>query len=102
MPASKIVNIALIGRGFMGRTHSNAWSQMGKFFAVPLTPVPFLLTGNNYTYDLPQVRSAHRRLYKKIQSFELTGDADRFVLDRVRERIEFYITHFRLAGANKI
>ena len=56
----------------------------------------------HYTYDLPQVRSARKRLYRNIRSFELAGDPDRFVVDRVRERIEFYITNFRLAGANKI
>ena len=26
------LNIGLIGTGFMGRTHSNAYSQVGKFF----------------------------------------------------------------------
>ncbi|MBN2022596.1 MAG: Gfo/Idh/MocA family oxidoreductase [Pirellulales bacterium] len=33
------LNVALIGQGFMGRTHSNAWGQVGKFFQVPLRPV---------------------------------------------------------------
>lgn len=33
------VNIALIGEGFMGRTHSNAWSQVGKFFKPPARAV---------------------------------------------------------------
>ena len=26
------INMAMIGEGFMGRTHSNAWSQVSKFF----------------------------------------------------------------------
>ena len=28
----KTLNIAIIGMGFMGRAHSNAWSQLNKFF----------------------------------------------------------------------
>ncbi len=39
MPHSNHVNVALIGQGFMGRTHSNAWSQVTKFFKTPLKPV---------------------------------------------------------------
>ena len=30
------INVALIGQGFMGRTHSNAWGQVAKFFKPPL------------------------------------------------------------------
>lgn len=33
------INIALIGEGFMGRTHSNAWSQVAKFCNPPVKPV---------------------------------------------------------------
>src|SRR5215210_9320839 len=33
------INVALIGAGFMGRTHSNAWSQVVKFCKQPLRPV---------------------------------------------------------------
>ena len=29
------LRVGLIGAGFMGRAHSNAWSQAGKFFALP-------------------------------------------------------------------
>ncbi len=39
MPLQNQLNVALIGQGFMGRTHSNAWGQVGKFFNVPLKPV---------------------------------------------------------------
>lgn len=35
---TKPVNIALIGQQFMGRAHSNAWSQAGKFFKLPAHP----------------------------------------------------------------
>ncbi len=33
------INIALIGEGFMGRAHSNAWSQVTRFFKPPVRPV---------------------------------------------------------------
>ena len=35
----KKVNVAIIGTKFMGKAHSNAWSQASKFFDVGLTPV---------------------------------------------------------------
>lgn len=31
----KTLNVAVIGGGFMGRAHSNAWLQVGKFFDIP-------------------------------------------------------------------
>jgi predicted dehydrogenase len=33
------INIGLIGEGFMGRTHSNGWSQVVRFCAPPVRPV---------------------------------------------------------------
>ena len=39
------LNVALIGQGFMGRTHSNAWGQVSKFFDVPVKPVMHTLFG---------------------------------------------------------
>jgi predicted dehydrogenase len=45
MAPNKQVNVALIGQGFMGRTHSNAWSQVRKFFKPPLTPVMHTVFG---------------------------------------------------------
>ena len=33
------INVALIGQGFMGRSHSNAWGQVAKFFQPPTKPV---------------------------------------------------------------
>ena len=35
----KTVNVGLVGYGFMGRTHSNAFKQVGSFFDLPLQPV---------------------------------------------------------------
>lgn len=39
------INVALIGQGFMGRTHSNAWGQVAKFFKTPLKPVMHTVFG---------------------------------------------------------
>lgn len=36
------INVALLGSKFMGRTHSNAWSQVGRFFDID--PIPRLHT----------------------------------------------------------
>ena len=35
----KTLNIGVIGCGFMGRTHSNAWGRVGNFFDLPIRPV---------------------------------------------------------------
>ena len=39
------INVALIGQGFMGRTHSNAWGQVAKFFPVADKPVKHTVFG---------------------------------------------------------
>ncbi len=39
------INVALIGQGFMGRTHSNAWGQVGRFFDTPVKPVMHTVFG---------------------------------------------------------
>jgi predicted dehydrogenase len=41
------LNIALIGYGFMGRAHSNAWRQVRSFFDVPFEPVLKVICGRN-------------------------------------------------------
>lgn len=41
----KTINVALIGQGFMGRSHSNAWGQVAKFFKPPLKPVMHTVFG---------------------------------------------------------
>ncbi len=33
------LNVAMIGQGFMGRSHSNAWGQVNKFFNPPMKAV---------------------------------------------------------------
>lgn len=39
------LNVAMIGQGFMGRTHSNAWGQVAKFFQTPVKPVMHTVFG---------------------------------------------------------
>ena len=39
MAATKTLAIGLVGYGFMGRTHSNAFLQAGHFFDLPYQPV---------------------------------------------------------------
>ncbi len=45
MPQKDQINVALIGQGFMGRTHSNAWGQVSRFFKVPVKPVMHTVFG---------------------------------------------------------
>ncbi len=35
----KKINIGIVGTQFMGRAHSNAWSDVGRFYDLPITPV---------------------------------------------------------------
>ena len=41
------LNIALIGYGFMGRAHSNAWRQVAAFFDIPFEPVLKVICGRD-------------------------------------------------------
>jgi predicted dehydrogenase len=41
------LNVALIGQQFMGRAHSNAWRQVGRFFDRSLEPVLHTVAGKN-------------------------------------------------------
>jgi predicted dehydrogenase len=43
------VNVALLGTKFMGRVHSNAWLNVGKFFSVDPYPVMHTVVGRNAT-----------------------------------------------------
>jgi len=44
--ANKQCNVGLIGQGFMGRTHSNAYLKVSKFFTnLPLNPVMHTVFG---------------------------------------------------------
>jgi predicted dehydrogenase len=58
MPGRKL-NVAMIGYDFMGRTHSNAWRQVGRFFQdVPFEPVLKVVVGRNES----RVKEAQARL----------------------------------------
>ena len=45
--AKKKLNIAIIGHGFMGRAHSNAWIKLPKFFDIDYEPVLKVVVGGN-------------------------------------------------------
>ncbi len=47
MARKKTLNVALIGQAFMGRTHSNGWSQVSRFFDLPIKPVMHTLCARN-------------------------------------------------------
>jgi predicted dehydrogenase len=38
-PTQRLLNVGLVGCGFMGRTHSNAFSAVNRFFDLPVRPV---------------------------------------------------------------
>ena len=43
----KPLNICLIGQKFMGRTHSNAYLKVAKFFDLPRRPVMHTICGRD-------------------------------------------------------
>jgi len=43
----RTMNIAMIGTNFMGRAHSNAWSQVGKFFEPDIAPILKIACGSD-------------------------------------------------------
>src|SRR6187551_1105219 len=45
--AAKELRVAIIGYQFMGKAHSNAWSQAARFFDLPLKPVLQVACGRN-------------------------------------------------------
>jgi predicted dehydrogenase len=45
--AKESINVCLVGQKFMGRTHSNAYLKVGKFFDVPVEPVMHTIAGRN-------------------------------------------------------
>ena len=54
----KKLNVAMIGYKFMGRAHSNAWRQVGRFFETPVEPVMKVVCGR----DPAEVEAAARGL----------------------------------------
>lgn len=45
--ANGTINVCLIGQKFMGRTHSNAYMKVAKFFDLPRQPVMHTICGRN-------------------------------------------------------
>jgi predicted dehydrogenase len=43
----KKLNVAMIGHGFMGKAHSNAWRQVSHFFDLPFEPVMKAICGRS-------------------------------------------------------
>ncbi len=41
------IGVAMIGYQFMGKTHSNAYRQVGRFFQLPLQPIMEVIVGRN-------------------------------------------------------
>ena len=54
----KKLNVAMIGYKFMGRAHSNAWRQVGRFFDLPYEPVLKVICGRSE----PDVKQAAAKL----------------------------------------
>ena len=54
----KTLNIGMIGYKFMGKTHSNAWRQVDKFFPVAAQPVLHTICGR----DKKGVKAAAKQL----------------------------------------
>ena len=42
---AETLNVAMIGQGFMGRSHSNAWGQVNRFFNPPMNAVMHTVYG---------------------------------------------------------
>jgi len=63
---AKTVNVALIGQGFMGRTHSNAYLKVSKFFTdLPANPVMHTVFGMEA--EKPEI-FAHRWGWKNFST----------------------------------
>ena len=45
--SSNTINVCLVGQKFMGRTHSNAFLKVAKFFDPPVKPVMHTICGRN-------------------------------------------------------
>ena len=48
MSNQRPLNVGLVGYGFMGRTHSNAFGKVNQFFDLDHRPVLKAICGRNY------------------------------------------------------
>ena len=65
----KTLGIAMVGHAFMGRAHSNAFRQVGRFFDLPFEVIPRVLVGR----DPERVEAARRKLGFEDASTELAS-----------------------------
>jgi predicted dehydrogenase len=71
--SKKTLNVAIVGYGFMGRTHANAYRNVGTFFDVPLQPVLKAACGRD---------AAKVKAYADNWGFESTESDWRRLLER--------------------
>ena len=73
------LNVAMVGYAFMGRAHSNAWRQVGRFFDLPRQPVMQVICGRSEG----GVRAAAEKLGWNNHIMGLVGEAseDTVVVD---------------------
>ena len=69
----KTLNVGIVGYGFMGRTHANAYRNVGTFFDVPLQPVLKAACGRD---------AAKVKAYADNWGFESTESDWRRLLER--------------------
>ena len=63
----KTLNVGMLGCGFMGRTHSNAYNQVGHFFDIPFKPVLKCCYGRQE--DLEQLKKFQKAWgYEEIET----------------------------------
>jgi hypothetical protein len=74
------INIAMIGYDFMGRTHSNAWRQVGRFFeGTPFDPVLKVVVGRTEAKAGAMTRSNLVQTWRSL--WDLYGRALRLAAD---------------------
>lgn len=56
----------------------------------------------HYVFSDPEVLSARGKLMSNIKEIWGTGDAESFVLHRIRESIRRYVIHFNITGLNAL
>ncbi|MDL2259196.1 Gfo/Idh/MocA family oxidoreductase, partial [Eubacteriales bacterium OttesenSCG-928-K08] len=70
------LNIAMVGGGFMGKAHSNAWRRVGQFFDIPFEPVLKVIVGNNAPVEDFAARWGYEEISYDWRSLEGRKDID--------------------------
>ena len=67
------INIGIVGAQFMGRAHSNAWSDVKRFYNLPVTPVLKTVIAENRKKDNhDSFQKIFERYSKPLFQFSLT------------------------------